>query len=99
MTNLDLVFCVHSVMPGRVSYPIQADPRGKPPGSSLPVLSVHYFTNSWPMLFLNQWKGKNGHVQIFTKACARCGVEFGVSRGKGGGNCLKIVCHIEMHSW
>ena len=27
------------------------------------------------MLFLNQWNRKNGHVQIFTKACARRGVD------------------------
>ena len=70
-----------------VDYPIHTVPGGKPPGSSLPLLSVHYFTNSWPMLFLNQWKRKNGHVQIFTftRACARRGVDSVSPMG----DCLK----------
>ena len=32
----------------------------RPPRSSLPVLSAHSFAINWQLLFLNQWKRKNG---------------------------------------
>ena len=38
---------------------------GKPPGASLPVLSAHSLTIYWQLLFLNQWKRKNGARNIF----------------------------------
>ena len=38
---------------------------GKPPGGRLPVLSAHSLAINWQMLFLNQWKRKNGRRNIF----------------------------------
>ena len=52
---------------------------GKPPGGSLPVLSVHSFAINEQLLFLNQQKRMNGHRNIFmTKSSQKNVPDVGV---------------------